>query len=617
MKLIALYAEDLIENAVELFEKLQFPERQEYISAWRVAVKDVAAASRSTYSLGYLTFRPVFILLGILGHYLAIILKFVAKHSVEKGWIAAKEGYSQTRTATIWFVNYQRDLSSSAKYAELGLLSALAMLWLLRRHVRKKRYAERVQRWYDQKKRRTLRRYHNFVERVAKTSSFLAALLPHVFYSLLMIAAKRFLPGLITFLATKTYLTSAMSFWFPLYQTCATIAQMKPHIVAYREEEKLKDDAGKDARSKSALPSMRKKREREQVEMELLRRGAVDLLKYWTVYAILTAIVGTAKLLPVVGRILDATKVDPAKAAKSKWFSLPRFSTGFVQEVCLVFFTWLRLMPTSITDDEIANVEVALSITKPADARKPTLSNTLKRPVDIMFNWSSPMALMAMNSTAFLKSSSNDDSRASTFFANVLKKFSTLLEVLVWSRFISASFKEWLVTTIIESSALAPAFTTLLMPSYFTSFGVIYVSLVVPAGYSADSARSILRPTSKLAVLTPKMDEASRYLKFWVVHAVLTLLLGAFAPFLAWIPLSTHVTWLLWAYVQLKSTTLGIFTFFESELGHSRIEDTVVARSTRRLLSALPSGVGNSTTASDKPDESDGADRAAESKKDR
>ncbi|EJK56508.1 hypothetical protein THAOC_23592 [Thalassiosira oceanica] len=617
MKLIALYAEDLIENAVELFETLQFPERQEYISAWRVAVKDVAAAARSSYSLGYLTFRPILILLGILGQYLAIILKFVAKHSVEKGWIAAKEGYSQIRTATIWFVNYQRSLSTSAKYAELGLLSALVMLWLLRRHVRKKRYVERVQRWYAHKKRRTLRRYHNFVERVAKTSSFLAALLPHVFYSLLMIAAKRFLPWLITYLATRTYLTSAMSFWFPLYQTCSLIAQLKPHIVAYKEEERLKDEARKDTRSKSALPSMRKKREREQVEMESLRRGAVDLLKYWTVYAILLAIVGTAKMLPVVGRVLDATKVDPAKAGKNKWFSLPRISTGFVQEMCLIFYTWLRLMPTSITDDELANVEVALSITKPADARKTARSNTLKRPIDIMFNWLSPMALMAMNSTAFLKSASNDDSKASTFFADVLKKFSTLLELLVWSRLMSSSFKEWLVTTIIESSALAPAFTTLLMPSYFTSFGVIYVSLVVPAGYSADSTRSILFPTSKLGVITPKVDEASRYLKFWVVHAVLSLLLRAFAPLLAWIPLSTHAVWLLWAYVQLKSTTLGIFTFLESELSHSRIEDTVVARSTKRLLSALPSGVADTTTAASQPEENVGADRLSESKKDR
>jgi len=212
MKLIASQIDLFLQHARGLLHQLELPSKDEYIAAASAAIHDVRAASVSSWNLTYISFRPIFILLGILGHYLAIVLRIIAKHSVAHGWRAAKKGYFQLQTGTIWFVNFQRDLPLFAKYAELGALGLAIILWLLRRHVIKNRYAERIVGWYRKKKRRALRRYQNFVGRIAKTSSFLAFLLPHVLYAVLVVGLKRIDPGVVTYLATKTYLCSSLVF---------------------------------------------------------------------------------------------------------------------------------------------------------------------------------------------------------------------------------------------------------------------------------------------------------------------------------------------------------------------------------------------------------------------
>lgn len=120
----------------------------------------------------------------------------------------------------------------------------------------------------------------------------------------------------------------------------------------------------------------------------------------------------------------------------------------------------------------------------------------------------------------------------------------------------------------------------------------------MPAGYSVSSCNAIRKSSAKLDTLMPKMDDGSRYLQFWMVHTAVSLLLASFAPALAWIPLSTHATWLIWAYVQLESSTRKIYGWFEGELGKKSLEDTVVVRSTKRIIAALPSNV-NADEASD------------------
>jgi hypothetical protein len=248
--------------------------------------------------------------------------------------------------------------------------------------------------------------------------------------------------------------------------------------------------------------------------------------------------------------------------------------------------------------------------------KKPSVTMNKHRPLDILYDKLSPVVLSVMNSSAFLNVSQRalGESRyegSSTFLSVVIQKFKSFLDLIVLVRLIRKETEEWLMKTIVESSALLPAVTTILMPSYFTCYGVIYVSLVVPAGYSIRSCDALRTSSPNLETMMPKIDDASRYLQFWVVHAAVSLLLGCFAPLLAWIPLSTHATWLLWAYVQLESSTRKIYGWLEA----ASLEDTavVLVRSTSRVIAALPSNVND--TADGNTEENDASPAPTEVKK--
>ena len=624
----------MLDRARSLLDQLDFPSWDEFVTASSTAIHDLHKAIISSWNLAYISFRPIFILLGILSHYLAILLRIIAQHSIAHGWKAAKEGYYQLRVGTIWFIKFQRNLPSSAKYAELGALVVLITLWLLRRHVKKYRYAERINKWYLDKKRLALRKYHRFVERVAKTSSFLAILLPHLLYLVLVVVIKRVVPSVVTYFATRTYLCAIISFWHPLYTTFSVLGRLMPHLKEYKQEkaetyEGEENNKSTKSRKRGAMtPSRLKQQQQREVEMEGLRVEVVDLLKYWVVYAILLAIVRTGKLLPVIGQILNVTTVDNAsttppksgffgRTPKSGLYSKLRLSGKFVEEVTFVFIIWLRLMPASITGDEVKeNVTNVLSpkrsSVQTSGVPKGSKHVDKHRPVDILYSKLSPVVLGAMHSSAFLAKRALGDSRneGSTFMSTVIQKLQSFLDLVVLVRLISKETKEWIIVTMVESSALLPAVTTLLMPSYFTKYGVVYVSLVVPAGYSISSCDEIQRSSSKLDSMMPQIDDASRYLQFWMIHAAVSILLASFAPLLAWIPLSTHATWILWAYIQLESSTRKIYGWFESELGKESLEETAVMRSTRRIIAALPSNVEPNRDANPNPDAEGGLDKS-------
>merc|ERR1719401_471231 len=250
-------------------------------------------------------------------------------------------------------------------------------------------------------------------------------------------------------------------------------------------------------------------------------------------------------------------------------------------------------MPTPV----IAEEAVRTNAVTPAGARILDKHG----PVDILFHKLSPSVLAAMDSSAFLAKKALGDAKSgdsSTLVSVVIQKLQSVLDLLVLVRLISKGSRDWFITTIVESSALLPAATTLLMPGYFTEFGVIYVSLVVPAGYSTAACEAVRKcgGSRRLVTRMPYMDEASRYLQFWLVHAAISLLLGSLAAPLAWLPFSTHATWLLWAYVQLNSTTRRIYVGFVRELEHESLEDSMLVRSGRRILAALPTNVDDSVT---------------------
>ncbi|KAL7462258.1 hypothetical protein ACHAXS_002644 [Conticribra weissflogii] len=627
MNLLASMIDVWTSRIYDFLTLLDLPSREQYISAAASALHDFKVASSSSWHLAYLTFRPLVILLGILSHNVAVILRVIAQHSVAHGWIAAKEGYFQLKTATIWFVNFQRELPTSAKYAELGAVGILIALWLLRRHVRKRRYVERTMAWYREKKRRALRRYRRMVEKVAKTSLLLALMLPHLFYIVAAIIAKRMVPSVVTYLATRTYLNAILSFWHPLYLTISAISSLSNHLKAY---EKIDADGdkpvksskisgrkpGKEGRQESLVtPSVLRKQQKQETDMKALRSDVEDLLKYWVVYALLVALFRTLRLLPIVGRFLNITAsttstidstAQPANTGrwftgrKAGLFETYRSLATLAEELRLAFFVWLRLIPMP-----------TFSASEASDGKRSgkvlEVEPNQHRPLDISYDLLSPFPVSAMNSSAFLtktKPLSGSRKDDNSYFAMAIEKLRSILYLAVMLRLCSKNFQDWIISTVVESSSLVPAAVTLVMPSYFTSYGVIYVSLIVPAGYSSKSCAAIKRQKPSSDLDTLPFDESRRYLQFWVVHAMITVFLDFMTPLLSWVPFSTHMIWILWAYAQLEHPTRRLYSFLEKELAllgliHSKddqhanitVNDSAVVRSVRKFISALPSNV--------------------------
>jgi len=579
MRLIASRMQVLVDNAYDLLEKLDLPPWQVYKEAAAAAFHDVRVASASSFKLGHLTFRPVFILLGIILQCLAVILQIILENSIYHGFRAAKEFCVQLQTATIWFIRYQRSLSPSAIYAEVAVTTAIATLWLLRRHVKKHRYYERVLAWYEVKKQKALKRYNNFVEQVGKTSTFLALLLPHLMYFMFAATIKKVFPWLVTYLATKTPLNPIIQYFHPLYCTFLIIGKLTQHLRTYNVGEA--DGIEKKTTGKT-MPSNVKRQQKQKAELEDLRKEVVDILKYWVVYAIIIAAVRTGKLLPFVGNMFSVVGGNVTQRKRQGMWSKLRFSSKFVEEISLVFFTWLRFMPSSVTGQVRAS----------SNGRG-------NSPIEIIYSKFSPLVKSAMRSSASLSNKAagshlGNDSYLSWFVG----KLDFLLTIFVLGRAISQETKQKIVTSVIELSDLLPAAITLFVPG-FSSYGVIYVSLLIPAAYSIKSCDEIemAKKCSNVETMESKVNDASRFLRFWVIHAFVTWILDSFSPILVWVPFSTHVIWLLWAFLQLQTSTRKIYGWLESEV-EKPFDQTQTIQSVKRVIAALPSNVDSQKAAS-------------------
>ncbi|KAL3792970.1 hypothetical protein HJC23_010983 [Cyclotella cryptica] len=600
MNLLSARIEPLLERGRLLLESLALPSREEYLLAASSAFHDARTASLSSWNLAYLTFRPVFILFGIISKYLATILQVILQHSLAHGFVAAREGYFQLRTATIWFVRFQHDLPLTAKYAEMGAVIALLILWLLRRRFQKYRYGERAFKWYRSKKERAVKCYEGVVNKVAETSLLLAMLLPHLLYILVIAAMKRFFPSILTYLATRTYLISAISIWNPLYQTIRVIGRVNHILSSLASQDDHKESTIKS--NSSLAPSKVKQQQKHKEQLEEHTKNAIDLLKYWVVYAILNAIFRTAKLIPFIRSILPINESSQSttrglfgsKVVKPGFLTRLRLSGKLVEEIRLVFFIWLLLMPVSFSRAD--------NNSESPKTKQKTKSNM---PVDILYNTLSPFIISTMKSSAFL----SNRVEGSSFGAKAIRFMRSLLDFLVMTRALSENTRDFIMQTIVESSALLPAAVTMFTPSYFTCYGVIYVGLVVPSGYSIEQCNAVAKSTSSLKTIMCKIQDISRYLQFWVVSAFISTILWWFEPILAWVPLSTHAIWLLWSFVQMNYPTRKLYSLIEEELivfgllesygkdpDIKTLDDTILFRSAKRIIAALPSNTETNET---------------------
>ena len=164
------------------------------------------------------------------------------------------------------------------------------------------------------------------------------------------------------------------------------------------------------------------------------------------------------------------------------------------------------------------------------------------------------------------------------------------LDVAAFMKMLSEERSEAIVDHLTNFRPMVVPAITLLMPGFITQYGVLFVQFVVPQSHSFEA-------------LTPKLrhnrnKERILYLKFWVLHAFVSILIG-WAHTLFWIvPLKTHMTFIAWCVLVMPRVIRTIYDEFDQELqafhllppvadGLS-VENTYTARSLSIIYNALP-----------------------------
>jgi len=576
-------------------EYLQVPPFSLVKDQFFTAYKDVIQASHSSFVFLEVISRPLLILISLISRYLLIVMKIVAQHTIYHGILALKEAWRQLTTASRWFVAYQRTLSMTTIYMEIAFIFLLIGLYAIRKYIQKKRYVERASKWYQQKRTNAVLRYNSIVDKVAQTSMILALLLPHLLYLSATGIVKYFLPNVVRYFATKTLLCELIKFYIPFIRTISIVHKWRSfdllpvkegatdnsgYLSMIRKKPvgtSKKNDSGtirqvgkneNDYNTKNQSTRTRLTDEHMQVFED-----AMNLLKYWVVVAMLTAIIQTMKLMPIFGRILSNMNLKqnasslPWKQKRLTWLNRIKPSAEFFQEISLLFFIWLRLLPTSFMGGKRGNSVDTIQEKSTNYKNGGKVAQFSSCPVDILYSFLSPAVVTMVSSQNILieKVGMKNTNQSGSLVKSAAGWCTRFLDVMVWTKLISESSRNRIISTLTECSDLLPAMVTLLMPGYFTSYGVIYVQLVVPVANSSKSIAALNLAKANAEILC-EMNVVSRFLQYWIVEEIISWILSSFYPILVWIPFNQHFVLLLFAYAQLQGATLYLYNLLESEL---------------------------------------------------
>lgn len=449
-------------------------------------------------------------------------------------------------------------------------------------------------------------------------------------------AVKYFLPPILRFVANKTYVIDIISLWYPVYKTVGLISFKKNKMKLQHDKtnettlEPTKDGPStiKPIKSKtrgsvadrwltaasSLSPSSIPPKSKENSSMPSLSKQANSktneeknpkffdfdkeaslLLQYWIVYGFIYSLLRICFLLPFVGSYLSSATatiaveaVEPiifSLTSPKSWLAYFALSPLFLMELKLLFFVWLRFLPTPNTSISKNNSFIQQS-----------------SPLQILYSHLAPLALSLVQFSSTVDPQKSQSSSIS-FFAS---KAVSILDLAVLVKLISESTKQLIITIVSESATMLPACITLFMPSTFTAYGCVYASAIIPAANSVNCEMSI-NGSSRRRLLrgSPEYDQAKkdriRFLKYWVVQSLLLLLMDTFLySFLAWVPLSRHMTLIVWIGLNLPLGGTNIaYQFLEYELvafgflKSTDIQDydvnkTLTVRLFKKLSSSIP-----------------------------
>lgn len=602
-----------IEEAIIYFE---IPAFNEVTDSFQLAMRDCIVAFQSTSRLLQITFRPVLIFLALISRYLYIVLQIITRHTIRHAIVGLRELLHQLIFGTKEFIRFQKSLPPFWIGVELGFCALFVTAYLLRRLIKKRRYVERVTRWYRGKKRRVHKKYNEIVRRISQTSVTLALLLPHILFVMACIGVKYFSPSVIQYVANKTYVTEFISLWYPLYKTVGLISFKKIKTNTKEKENidgtlKMKSTKGNVAdrwiiAASASAPSSKnptssastaetvnaqKSNESKKDKSFDFDEEASLLLRYWVVYGFTYSIMRMIILLPFIGSYISTTiaaieYTDSSIPHKYKWLSYISPSPFFFAELRLMFFLWLKYLPTSSSNEYGSKMKAA--------------SMLHDSPLQIVYSRLSPLALRLVKSSSYTGGSKNNN------IDFITSKLVSILDLAVLIKLISNSTKQIIITIASESTSLLPACITFFMPSKFAAYGCIYSSAIIPAAHSVDCEisingtypRGLLRGSPEY--IQAKKDRL-RFLKYWVLQSLLILFMDTFLySFLLWVPFSTHMTLVVWILLNLPlGGTNMAYEYLEYELvafgllewnniQNYDVNKTLTVRMIKRVSSSLP-----------------------------
>ncbi len=281
-----------------------------------------------------------------------------------------------------------------------------------------------------------------------------------------------------------------------------------------------------------------------------------NCLQYWVIYAVVTATYQFYNHLPFIASTVSYMN-----------HFLPISALSCLPTLRLISLLWLRYLPaTNTTKGKVKKYFYQHS-----------------SPLDIIYYAIEPTIRSILPTSQMITSSS--------WMSWLLTKIQSGLEVAVWVRMILPETKQTIMKVMTECAAILPASITLFMPSHFTVYGIIYVSYLVPASYSANAIAS--------------RSNTKRRNQFWILHYLVLVALNILQPYLRWIFFSTHLTLILWASVQYESMIQYVYeTVLQTELeafgllpstSSSQtkpisIEETRTYRLFHSIIQKLPSG---------------------------
>ena len=497
----------------DVVEALQLPSWREYSNSLQESKRLTIEAIQANLKLFQLTFRPVFIILqyicSVIWCYASIVLK----------WILI-----QARISIQNFMEFQTQLSWFVIGLELAFVLLVIGIYMLRRYIRKKRYVEKISLWYEIRRRRVQQKYDTMLEDVARTSTTLAMMMPHLLYIAAVVIGIYIIPTSILIVIGNSWLLEVISVFLPTYLTLVVMEE-NAALTKVLQQRKSTDEIT--TKSPSPLSSSKKKKSSIPSKAQMKRKfeESNSLMHYWIRYWITFSMVhGLAQmiyLIPLISRLTNTVEVSSRRV------------------IFLIIFVWLRFLP----------LPTYKNMGKVLGSRSKRYSSST---VDIFYkNMILPFLLPLANVAS-------EDHQMSGVLNSLINNTELFLSAMVFMKALKSERKVVIIHVIRESLALLPAALSLLMPSMFTAYGYVYVSTFVATTNSAKCDDALIKLSKKVdfetvedSRLTQTLASRHRWLQYYCVYGNFLIILRQIDYILAWVPLSTHMELIFLMWLQL------------------------------------------------------------------